>query len=328
MSKTGKTSMHLYDNDMLFWRDENRQMDMAVRIQSDDEPMNPREEFDNHDIMFCCHPRYTLGDSLPEKTPGKFWASIISEHMNLFDIAAKLLEQDAVRGYASDILDKCRALSRPALELGKELVLELTEDFLDYIREEDAVGAAMDVSQDDIAALPLWLYDHSGITMSCGDRTYPYNDQWDSSAIGWIVVPKSVAMCDLTCPVDRDGNPCLQNPADYVTSTDSTWKYAAIKCMQESVRIYDQYLQEDVYGYTVYERPAESMNPDGEPNRSDESEWTEVSSCWGFFGSDVSESGILDDIGYGLDEALKSNQYKTGTAKSRTIVTWQFCKNA
>ena len=35
--------------------------------------------------------------------------------------------------------------------------------------------------------LPLWIYEHSGITMSCGERTYPYNDMFDSSRAGWIV---------------------------------------------------------------------------------------------------------------------------------------------
>ena len=47
------------------------------------------------------------------------------------------------------------------------------------------------LTESDIAVkLPLWLYDHSGISMSCGDRTYPYNDQWDSGLVGTIYVTK------------------------------------------------------------------------------------------------------------------------------------------
>lgn len=326
MTNTTKTPLHLYDNDMLFWRDENRQMNMAIHVQIDPEPLNPRG-YDNDDIMFCHHSRYNLGDNTHDKTLGAFWARIISEHMTNDHIAAKLIKKDPVRGYNSTILDKCRALACSTAELENELITELTEDFLDYIRETDAIDAAIDVSQDDIAALPLWLYDHSGITMSCGERMYPYNDKYDSSGVGWIVMPKSVAMRNITCPVDKDGKPCHQNPATYVPCTDANWKHAAIRHMRHSVKIYDLYLQGEFYGYTLYERPAETCDPKTEPKCTYEQDWTELDCCWGIPGKDITKNEILEDIGYGLKEALTSGNYKTGKASASQIIIWQFQEN-
>ena len=37
-----------------------------------------------------------------------------------------------------------------------------------------------------IIILPLYLYDHSGISM----KTTPFSCQWDSGQVGWIYVEK------------------------------------------------------------------------------------------------------------------------------------------
>jgi len=44
-----------------------------------------------------------------------------------------------------------------------------------YLRED--LNAAV--------VLPLYLYDHGGISMSTS-RVYPYNDRWDSGQVGFI----------------------------------------------------------------------------------------------------------------------------------------------
>jgi hypothetical protein len=53
-----------------------------------------------------------------------------------------------------------------------------------------------------------------------------------------------------------------------------------IKCLEQEVETYDQYLTGDVYGFVVYDE-------DGQ----------EVDSCWGFFGDDIKENGIMDYVG-------------------------------
>ena len=41
----------------------------------------------------------------------------------------------------------------------------------------------------DIISLPLYVYEHSGITMSTGSG-YPYNDRWDAGCAGFIYITK------------------------------------------------------------------------------------------------------------------------------------------
>ena len=53
------------------------------------------------------------------------------------------------------------------------------DDFEEYIYK----------TQDPFVCLPLYLLDHSGLTI----RTYPFNDGWDSSPIGFIYMSREKA---------------------------------------------------------------------------------------------------------------------------------------
>ena len=131
-----------------------------------------------------------------------------------------------------------------------------------------------------LVSLPLWLYDHGGITISCGDRVYPYNDRWDSGLVGWIVYARQ----------KDDGE---------------DWRENAFARMRAEVEEYDHYLTGEVYGFTLYEN--------GE----------ETDSCWGYYGDDLTQNGILDECP-GLTEALASDSYTTGQARKETTVTYYF----
>lgn len=71
--------------------------------------------------------------------------------------------------------------------------------------------------------LPLYLYDHSGITIS----TSPFSCRWDSGQVGWIFVSKEVVM--------KEG-------------IDET---KVEECLKSEVKTYDQYLRGEVYGYEI-----------------------------------------------------------------------------
>lgn len=77
-----------------------------------------------------------------------------------------------------------------------------------------------------IAILPLYLYDHSGITM----RTTPFGDRWDSGQVGFIYTTKEKMK-------DR-GKVSLEEVKDW---------------LREEVKTYDQYLTGDVYGFKLFE---------------------------------------------------------------------------
>lgn len=95
--------------------------------------------------------------------------------------------------------------------------------------------------------LPLYLYDHSGITISTTD----FNDRWDSGQIGFIYITKAKA---------RETHMCKRLTKKVMEQVH--------KNLLASVETYDQYLRGDVYGYIIKDKET------GE----------EVDSCWGFFG--------------------------------------------
>jgi hypothetical protein len=62
---------------------------------------------------------------------------------------------------------------------------EHTYDHRDYNGWEEMKNAI--IKEEDVAViLPLYLYDHSGITMS----TSPFSCRWDSGQVGWYFVSK------------------------------------------------------------------------------------------------------------------------------------------
>lgn len=96
--------------------------------------------------------------------------------------------------------------------------------------------------------LPLYLYDHSGITIS----TSPFGCKWDSGQIGFIFVSKEKLKKELN--VKRITKQIIER---------------AEKCLLSEVKTYDQYLTGEVYGYKVID---ENGN--------------EEDSCWGYYGED------------------------------------------
>ena len=113
--------------------------------------------------------------------------------------------------------------------------------------------------------MTLWLYDHSGITMSCGARVEQYADRWDSGCVGWIVALKETVMREMAEYVlDKNGvririehkHEGAPSTWSYLTRalTDKTWRDRAIEAMKGDVELYDKMLTGDVYGYTLYER--------------------------------------------------------------------------
>lgn len=92
--------------------------------------------------------------------------------------------------------------------LGDEQPRETPEEYRDEYVPDTAL------------TLPLYLYDHSGITM----RTSPFSCPWDSGQVGFIYAPKG-----------------------FEGMTDEM----ILKCLETEVKTYDQYLTGDVWGYQI-----------------------------------------------------------------------------
>lgn len=94
--------------------------------------------------------------------------------------------------------------------------------------------------------LPLFLYDHSGLTLS----TKPFSCPWDSGQVGVIAVTAAD----------------IRKEYGVKRITKQTREKVRTVLKQE-VETYDQFLRGDVYGYVI-------ENEQGE----------HIDSCWGFYG--------------------------------------------
>jgi hypothetical protein len=123
-------------------------------------------------------------------------------------------------------------------------------------------------SKDYAIVLPLYLYDHSGITIS----TTPFSCRWDSGQVGWIYatkesVRKTYGVKGITAKV----------------------RERARQCLLAEVEEYDKYIRGDVYGFVLEKRE--------HCEECDHVEWEHEDSCWGFYGTDWDSNGLLEHIG-------------------------------
>jgi len=116
-----------------------------------------------------------------------------------------------------------------------------------------------------LAILPIWLYDHSGMTIrsqKSGRPGYPFTCQWDSGQVGWAYVTREKA--------EKMGCTPGATYIDHETKEEKTYDrdYYEEQIIGE-VETLDQVMTGQVYGFVVYDRHNE-----------------DVDSCWGFIGDD------------------------------------------
>ena len=208
-----------------------QQSEIVVTIKPDDYPESPRE-WDNLGTMACWHSRYTLGDEQPRMDPDEYL-------------------EDLARQVDPDKLDRINdILDRTGYQTPQQYRMEAIK--ARYIEQTLA---------DNYAILPLYLYDHSGITMN----TTGFSCRWDSGQVGIIWASLDRARHEWAGPLpDLD-----------------TLRTKTEDCLRAEVETYDMYLTGDVWGYTV-ERVY--YDEDGDEEQRDD-----LDSCWGFYGRDGCE---------------------------------------
>lgn len=162
--------------------------------------------------------------------------------------------------------------SHPYMTAEQEITSMVYDEFFpDADVHEDQYHQAM-LDKCPIIWLPLYLYDHSGITMN----TTGFSCPWDSGQVGIIYVSLERAKTEWPKKMDE---------------TDEQWDHRIREYLKGEVEEYDNYLRGEVYGYRVY-KPVE--DEDGFMDEDDEDCWEEVESCWGFFGDYNTEGGCLE----------------------------------
>ncbi len=119
----------------------------------------------------------------------------------------------------------------------------------------DELEAQIYKDNDVAVCLPLYLYDHSGITMN----TTGFSCRWDSGQVGFIFISKEKARSEYSA---KRISPKLRGRL-------TTY-------LKNEVETYDHYLTGSVYGYQIVDQAG-----------------ADVDSCWGFFG-DHEASGLIE----------------------------------
>lgn len=214
----------------------------VLTVQPDDFFPNPRREDENFGTMICFHRRYDLGDEHEYKDS---------------DELIKDLYINAVGGG----------------ERGEKKYEDLMEKFDVWPMTSQQIQsmnqALMSQIEKSFVVLPVYLLDHSGLTMS----TTNFNDRWDSGQVGIIFVS-----------FDK-----IREEMEVSRITPSI-KEKAEQMLRDEVELYDAYLRGECYCFELYE--------DGEL----------VHSCGGFTGAfdkavkDMVEylpddcAGMVDDL--------------------------------
>lgn len=127
-----------------------------------------------------------------------------------------------------------------------------------------------------IVILPLYLYEHSGVTMSTG----PFTDLFDSGQVGWIYATKESVR---------------KIWGDHKAPTTAELE----EILRSEVETFDHYLTGNVWGFEI-ERVSQCECCGTE-------KVTHEDSCWGFLGDDDAKADIRehlsDDAAELLDQA-------------------------
>lgn len=128
----------------------------------------------------------------------------------------------------------------------------------------------------DAIILPLYIYDHSGITIS----TEPFSCPWDSGQVGYVVVSREVAR--------------LEYGVKRITGLVYN---RIINTLKSEVKRYDNYLTGNVYGYGIVEVVT---------NGDDEAELPCEETLWGWYGYDGIEEELTAELQRHVDHEART----------------------
>lgn len=207
----------------------------SVTIAYDEDASSPREN-DNVGTMCCWHRRYTLGDEQPDEEGGEY----------LLNLATKADPKFAKQWEKAD-----------------NLLSYVLAEGLRYLRVDRFVARRREeVLSVNFVILPLYLYDHSGISMSTGAFSCP----WDSGQVGFIYCLLKNAQHEYREALRTATGSGWDAVIQWDQDNKKTLREAITLTLESEVKTYDSFIRGNCYGYIV------------------EAENGEEDSCWGFIG--------------------------------------------
>lgn len=255
MRKT-KADIMLEDGMKFFWRDKHGH-ECKLEIIQDQDADSPRTDTYHPSTMACWHKRYKLGDNIDAQTISDFLIMYIRENIPKDKIMCALDMRPDIR-IEYDRLSKMR--SRQGFDTNP------LDTIASHINGGDLVYA-VDIINEFAEVVPIYGYEHGGLTISASDWINPYHDKHDSGFIGVIIITRDDALENLNCNEDN-------------------WREVAHDSLVNEIKEYDMYLQGDVWLYNLYHQDAKG-------------DWDLVDTCCGFLGSGLESSGMsqyVDDL--------------------------------
>ncbi|AQT70061.1 hypothetical protein STSP2_03263 [Anaerohalosphaera lusitana] len=106
----------------------------------------------------------------------------------------------------------------------------LGDEGLNYSNPQDCIKAAQAAEKEGDLILPLYMYDHSGITISLS----PFSCPWDSGQVGFVIVRRKKML-------EEFGR----------KKFSKSLKEKALQIVEGEVGTYDHYLRGEVYGCII-----------------------------------------------------------------------------
>ncbi len=251
----------------------------ALVLREDESPENPREAYGHFGKMVCFHPRYTLGDKHEYKEPEDFLRGLARDTVPAKDICdfaiaekAKTVELKYSQLDGDWLIAALYHQEWEEVASFQNPITGQEEEIADVLLEYMDTDSLLRLAGYENIILPLYLYDHSGLSISTGSFAgRAPHAEWDSGQVGWIYAGKKEAAAEFgegalsTCP-------------------------KTMQALEAEVSEYASYLRGECYGFQLYENGVE------------------VDSCWGFLGSlEAVKAGIeshLPDACKGVMENL------------------------
>ena len=258
-----------------------------INIYQDDMGEDPRE-WDNIGRMLCKHRNYNLGDPV-EPAKGKDRAKYPRDAE---EIVEEMLAAATNENKAAQI--------RQAWEYGQGN----SKKFSGFVEVGLYIcGHLLPI------IIPLYLYDHSGISMSAGSNGTSFNRRghnafdpggWDTSSVGFIFCTHEDVKREYGVGPDKEGVEPVERAERY---------------LRGEVKIYSQYLEGSVYWYQI--EPTDA-------NKGIDCD----DSCGGFYGYEWKENGLQEMAENSIDcaiQAYRQSVRKLHVEKMQTTKFFREC---
>lgn len=119
--------------------------------------------------------------------------------------------------------------------------------------------------------LNIFMYEHSGVSLSTTNQKYPFSDLFDSGQVGYIYATRETILKEYS-----------------KKRISKKVRELAERVLRSEIETFSQYINGECFGFIVSK--IKKCNLEVDHNDT-------LDSCWGFYGSDFDKNGLFDNLG-------------------------------